>query len=93
MKVYRVLIASVWVATAVAAPITFSPQTLPGGVASVSYSQTLTASGGSGAPYTWSVATGTLPAGLALNTTTGAISGTPTTAGMSTFSISVVDTM
>jgi Bacterial Ig-like domain (group 3)/FG-GAP-like repeat/Putative Ig domain len=93
MKFYRFLIASLWVAKAVAAPITISPQTLPGGVVSVSYAQTLTASGGSGAPYTWSVATGTLPVGLTLNTTTGAISGTPTTAGLSTFNIAVVDSM
>ena len=93
MKYYRFLLACLWVATAVAAPVTISPPTLPGGVVSVAYSQTLTASGGSGTGYTWSVATGTLPAGLALNSGTGVISGTPTTAGPSTFSISVVDSM
>ena len=32
-------------------------------------------------PYTWSLASGTLPAGLSLSATTGAIAGTPTTAG------------
>ncbi len=40
-------------------------------------------------PYTFSVATGTLPTGLTLNATTGAITGTPTAAG--TFSIQVKD--
>lgn len=44
-----------------------------------SYSATLNASGGSGA-YTWSVVSGTLPAGLSLNGSTGVISDTPTTA-------------
>ena len=43
------------------------------------YSQTLTASGGTPS-YTWSIASGTLPAGLSLSSA-GVISGTPTTAG------------
>ncbi len=44
-------------------------------------------SGGT-APYTFSV-TGTLPGGLTLNTTTGAITGTPTATG--TFTLQVKD--
>src|SRR5450755_2186355 len=67
---------------------TVSP--LPPGTVNVSYSQTLTATGGSG-PYTWTVTTGTLPPVLTLNPTTGVISGTPTTAGTSTFTIQVTD--
>ena len=51
-------------------------------------SPALTVTGGT-APYTFSVATGTLPAGLTLNSSTGAISGTPTAAG--TFTIKVTD--
>ncbi|HEY3729142.1 MAG TPA: putative Ig domain-containing protein [Solirubrobacteraceae bacterium] len=42
-------------------------------------------------PYTWSVASGTLPAGLQLDTHTGAITGTPTTAGGGTVVIRVTD--
>ena len=42
------------------------------------YSATLAASGGT-SPYSWSVTAGTLPAGLTLNGSTGAITGTPTT--------------
>jgi hypothetical protein len=41
------------------------------------------------APYTFSIASGTLPAGLTLNTSTGAVTGTPTAPG--TFSIGVTD--
>src|SRR5205814_1922175 len=50
-------------------------------------SPAITVTGGT-APYTFSVV-GTLPAGLTLNTSTGAISGTPTANG--TFSIKVTD--
>ena len=43
------------------------------------------------APYTWSISSGSLPAGLSLNSSTGTISGTPTTAGLSSFTIQVAD--
>lgn len=54
------------------------------------YSQTLAASGRV-TPYTWSVVSGSLPAGLTLASATGVISGTPTAAGTSTFTIQVAD--
>ena len=70
-------------ATATASlPITINGQlsittsSLPNGTLGVAYSQTLAASGGM-APYTWTVASGTLPAGLVLSSN-GVISGTPT---------------
>ena len=46
----------------------------------VAFSQTLTLSAG-GPTITWAVQAGTLPTGLSLNTSTGAITGTPTAAG------------
>jgi len=56
-----------------------------------SYSSTLTATGGSGS-YTYSIASGSLPTGLTLNTATGAITGKPTTAGTYSFTTQVKDT-
>ncbi|MGB8885890.1 MAG: Ig domain-containing protein [Candidatus Korobacteraceae bacterium] len=53
---------------------------LPPGTLNVPYTASLSASGGQ-APYTWSIVSGTLPAGLTLNASTGVISGTPMAAG------------
>lgn len=65
--------------------------TLPTAYAGSSYSQTLAATGGSGSGYTWAVASGSsLPAGLALSSS-GVLSGKPTTAGPATFGITVTD--
>ena len=55
------------------------------------YSQTLAASSGSGTYSDWEVSSGTLPAGLTLNSATGVLSGTPTTPGSSTFDVTVTD--
>ena len=55
-----------------------------------SYSSGLTVTEGI-APYTWSIASGSLPAGLSINSTTGVVSGSPTTLGSSTFSVQVKD--
>src|SRR4029077_564583 len=63
--------------------------TLPGGTVGTVYQQTLAASGGSGGNI-WSVTLGALPAGLTLSPA-GGITGTPTTAGTSTFTAQVKD--
>jgi RHS repeat-associated protein len=52
---------------------------LQDGTVGQAYGSTLNAQGGT-TPYTWSIASGSLPAGLSLNASTGMISGTPTTA-------------
>jgi hypothetical protein len=42
-------------------------------------------------PYTYSISSGALPAGLTINSSTGGISGIPTTAGTASFTVKVVD--
>lgn len=70
--------------------ITVSPTSVPAGVTSTSYSQTLTATGGSGA-YTWSVQSGTLPNGITLSTG-GLLAGIPTASGNFNFTALATDT-
>ena len=65
--------------TIATAPLEINTISLPNGVINAAYSVTLAASGGA-APYRWSLASGTLPTGLSLNTSTGAVTGTPTVA-------------
>jgi hypothetical protein len=68
-----------------------NPGTLPGGNVGSPYTQTLTVTDGLG-PFTWSVSSGTLPAGLSFNTTTATISGIPTTQQVNVaFTIQVTD--
>ncbi|HEX3873932.1 MAG TPA: putative Ig domain-containing protein [Solirubrobacteraceae bacterium] len=64
----------------------------PTGEVGAAYSDQLTETGGLG-PYTWSVSSGTLPAGLTLNQSTGLLSGTPTAAAVGTdaFTVKVTD--
>jgi len=57
-------------------PLLITTSTLPAGQVGMAYSATLAVSGGI-SPYSWSLATGTLPAGLAL-ASNGTLSGTPT---------------
>jgi hypothetical protein len=69
--------------------ITLSPTTLPPVQISTSYSQAITAVGGT-PPYTYYLASGSLPPGLGLSTT-GVLSGTPTQAGTFNFTVAAVD--
>jgi len=70
--------------------ITLSPTTLPNATLETPYSQTITASGGTG-PYTFAVTMGTLPPGLTL-ATNGTLSGTPTSTGSFTFTVTATAT-
>ncbi len=69
--------------------LSITTTSLTSGSLNVPYSASLVASGGV-PPYTWSVVSGNLPAGLTLSTS-GFISGTPTTIGTSNFTVQVAD--
>jgi len=60
------------------------------GKVGVPYSSSISVSGGT-APYTFQITSGSLPPGLTLNSTTGAITGTPTAGGTYTFTTTVTD--
>jgi len=74
---------------AAAVPPTITTSSLPSGQVNSAYSGSLAASGGT-APYTWSLSSGSLPAGLTL-ISSGQISGTPTASGTSLFTVKVTD--
>jgi hypothetical protein len=62
----------------------------PSGQVDVAYSSSLVATGGT-PPYNYSISAGSLPPGLMLNPSTGAITGVPTTAGSFAYTAKVVD--
>jgi lysophospholipase L1-like esterase len=62
----------------------------PEATVNIPYAYTPSVSGGV-EPYTWSIASGGLPAGLSLEPSTGAISGTPTTTGSVSVTLRVAD--
>ena len=63
---------------------------LASGTVGTAYSTTISEYGGIG-PFTFSITSGSLPAGLSLGSSTGVISGTPTTPGTYTFTLKVND--
>jgi large repetitive protein len=76
--------------TATSAPLSIATNSLPDGQVGIIYSQTLKASGGSGA-LTWSISEGSLPQGLSLATKGGSINGMSNTPGTFKFTVQVTD--
>ena len=72
--------------------IAISTATLPSWTAGLAYSQTVVATGGTGT-LAFTVTSGILPAGLSLASATGVISGTPTTAGTQSITVTVTDSV
>ncbi len=66
--------------------------TLPAGTVGSAYQQTTLSASGAWGSYSWSVSNGSLPAGLTLDPQTGVISGTPSAAGNSSFTVEVTGT-
>jgi len=73
------------------APLQITTTSLSSGTEGTAYSATVTAAGGVPPYINWNVNTGSLPAGLTINSSTGVISGTPTALGTSTFTVQVTD--
>ncbi|MBX7218660.1 MAG: putative Ig domain-containing protein [Blastocatellia bacterium] len=71
------------------AGISVNPATLPGGTVGTAYNQTVTGSGGTSS-YSFAMTGGTLPTGLSLSAA-GVLSGTPTTTGSFSFTITTTD--
>ncbi|MDI6767700.1 MAG: putative Ig domain-containing protein [Bacteroidota bacterium] len=69
--------------------ITIAPSSLPNGTVSIPYNQIISASGGV-SPYSFSIMTGNLPPGLILSSS-GVLSGTPTSNGMFLFTVTATD--
>ncbi|NLR98027.1 autotransporter outer membrane beta-barrel domain-containing protein, partial [Rhizobium sp. P38BS-XIX] len=70
--------------------LSIGPASLPAAAIAASYNATVTASGGT-SPYSYAVTAGSLPAGLSLNASTGAIIGSPTAGGVFNFTITATD--
>jgi cellulase/cellobiase CelA1/aryl-phospho-beta-D-glucosidase BglC (GH1 family) len=68
---------------------TVTTSTLPGGTVGSAYSQTLSATGGTG-PYAWSLSAGALPNGITLSNA-GVLRGTPSSVGTANFTVQVSD--
>lgn len=77
-------------ATLTVPPMQVTTSSLPNGMVGTAYSQTLGEQNGL-APLTWAVTSGSLPAGLSLDASTGAITGTPTAPGISSFTVQATD--
>lgn len=73
----------------VASNLAIVNQSLPVATLNESYTASFAAVNGT-SPYTWTVSAGSLPAGFALSSA-GALSGTPTQAGTSNFSVTATD--
>jgi hypothetical protein len=81
---------SVTIAGAGIKPLAISTTGLPPSTVREFYSQALQATGGT-SPYAWTITAGQLPGGIALNSPTGQLAGTPTSAGQYTFTVQVRD--
>jgi len=71
-------------------PPVITTSALASGQVGTAYDQTLQATAGT-PPYTWSLASGSLPPGLSLNASTGDITGTPMQPGSYTFTAQAAD--
>jgi hypothetical protein len=76
--------------TIIALPLSIQTSSIPFAVAGSSYAQQLAAIGGV-QPYAWSVTSGGLPAGLALDSSSGLVSGSTGSKGSFSFIVTITD--
>jgi hypothetical protein len=92
VSLLRLLLAFVVLCTLAVAQVRITTTTLPNGNVGTSYSAVIQTTGGS-IPFTWTVASGSLPPGITMSpsvdTRSLTLSGTPSAAGTYAFSISV----
>ena len=74
----------------IVSPLQIKTTSLTSGQVQTSYQATVAATGGI-TPYSWSVILGSLPPGLALSASTGAVTGTPTASGQYSFTLQAQD--
>jgi hypothetical protein len=86
------LTATLGYAVTVNAAVTIQTGSLADALIGAAYSQPLRAAGGT-PPYTWSVSSGVLPAGITLDSNNGSLAGTPTAVGSFTFTLRAVDSV
>lgn len=72
------------------APLKLTDGLMQLGVVGKAFDHTVTLTGGA-PPYTFTVSSGSVPPGLQLNASTGEITGTPQSAGLSQFTVSIKD--
>jgi hypothetical protein len=72
------------------APLSIVTSAIPNATTDKAYSASISASGGQ-PPYQWSLASGSLPAGIQLNSANGLLSGTTSAAGATSFAVEVTD--
>jgi len=76
--------------TVVVLPVSITTSSMPDGTVDIAYKQPVQAAGGI-PPYTWSIASGSLPSWATQNSVTGSISGIPGAAGSASFTVQVTD--
>ncbi|MHB8643336.1 MAG: putative Ig domain-containing protein [Gaiellaceae bacterium] len=86
-----VLVAPAGAATHRIAAISITPALLPSATTGTAYNQALAGNGGTG-PYTFAVTAGALPPGIALSGA-GVLSGTPTSSGSFSFTVTATDSL